>query len=175
LSDLGDDVQEIEFLVSSGGGNVVFVVKSGTHFSGDVQELLVLVSLVGSLLDNSFFLDDTKVHGVDVSVESLVDGSEVVEVLVKNTGEYVESINFILLVYNESVKTNSDLSEEIVDQFSDSSNSVEVDEFVFFRGSHLGEGNDNWGISTDHTGFDTSLDHSSGVLGKLDEVTFTGS
>jgi len=160
-------------LVSSFGGNLVLNIESGTHFSGNIQKLLVVVLLVGGISDDGGFLNDAEVHGIEVGVKSLVDGLEVVKVLVKGTREDVESINFTLFCGDESIEGNTDFVEEFSDQVSDSSNGIWDDEFIFFRGSHLGEGDDNWGVVTNQTSLDSGLDEGGGVLGKLDERSFT--
>jgi len=106
-------------------------------------------------------------------VKSGFKRSEFSQGLFKISRNGVEFLLEALFSGFKSIKVNSDGTDHFFHEFSDSVNSGFLNEDVFFRGNHLGEGDNNWGISVHEVDSGTSLDEFHGVVFKFDEGGIT--
>ena len=73
----------------------------------------------------------------------------------------------------ELVEVDSDGTDHLLHHSSDSVDGRLVNEDIFLRSGHLGEEGDNWGVGVHDVDHGTGLDEVHGVLGELDEGSFT--
>ncbi len=96
-------------------------------------------------------------------VKSGFKRSEFSQGLFKISRNGVEFLLEALFSGFKSIKVNSDGTDHFFHEFSDSVNSGFLNEDVFFRGNHLGEGDNNWGISVHEVDSGTGLDEFHGM------------
>jgi len=173
LGELSDDSKKISLLISTFSGNFVRDSERFAHSGGGVEHLSVSGDfLLGGGHDDTF-LKDASVHVIDVTRESGFEGTKLSEGLFEVSGNGVElslESGFSTL---EGVEVNSDGSDHIGHHLSDSVDSGLVNKDILIRSGHLGEEGDDGGVGVHDVDHGTGLDEGHGVLGELNEGSFT--
>jgi len=121
------------------------------------------------------FFKNALFHLFDVEFKSGLVGFKLGDGIKKISFEDCESgflISFDLVVILERFV---DVFKEFLEKFSDSLDSSWFNKHVGFSSGHLSEHSNGWSIDSGKVNLDTSLDKSDGVLGELDQFSFTGS
>jgi len=174
LSELLDDSKKISLLISTFSGGLVGDSERLTHSFGGGEHLSVSGDLLSGGSHDDTFLKDASVHVIDVTRESGFEGSELSEGLLKVSRDGVEFLLEGSFSTFEGIEVNSDGTDHIGHHLSNSVDSRLVNEDIFLRGGHLGEEGDDWGVGVHDVDHGTGLDEVHGVLGELNEGSFTG-
>jgi len=174
LGELSDDSKKISLLISTFSGGLVGDSERLTHSGGGGEHVSVSGDLLSGGSHDDTFLKDASVHVIDVTRESGFEGSELSEGLLKVGRDGVELLLEGVFSTNEGIEVNSDGTDHIGHHGSDSVDGRLVNEDIFLRGGHLGEEGDDWGVGVHDVDHGTGLDEVHGVLGELDEGSFTG-
>jgi len=169
-----DDSKEVSLLISAFSGGLVGDSERLAHSGGGVEHFSVSGDLLRGGSHDDTFLKDAGVHVIDVTRESGFEGSELSEGLLK-VGRYT----IVLLLEGglsrfEGIEVDSDGTDHIGHHLSDSVDSRLVNEDILLRSGHLGEEGDDWGVGVHDVDHGTGLDEVHGVLGELNEGSFTG-
>jgi hypothetical protein len=149
----------------------VFSFKGGTHLNREFKEVGVSGDLLFRFLDEERFLEKAHVHFFDVILKKDFVLFELSDGLFKFGLEVLVVLNFGVFGVGVVGEGVLDVFVKLVEHGFDSVNGTGVKEHVDFRGGHLGEESDNWGVVLGETNFDTGSKHLHGVGGKLDEVS----
>jgi hypothetical protein len=169
---LSNGSEEFKFFVSGGSSSFVLSSESGTHGDGESEELTVSVDLFVGFGNKEFFFKNALGHFLKMIFEVLLVLLEISDGLFKLGFEFKEVLlgnTFFLVVISEGF---FDVGEELLEHRSDSFNGTSVEEHVVFRGGHLGEHSDDWGILGSFSDLDTGLEELLGVGRELDKGGF---
>jgi hypothetical protein len=173
FSKLFDDGEEISFFVSLFGGGVVLVFEGVAHSVTDIKHFSVSSNLLGGLGHNEVFFKNASAHVINVRNKSVFEGTEFSKGGLEVSFNTVEGSLGSIFLGLEFFHVSSASSQDFFHHAFASVNGRWVDEFIFFRGSHLGEEGDEWSVGGHHVDVGTSGDELHGVLGEFEEGSFT--